>query len=79
MTTDEIRRAIKAEPFRPFVLRLASGKQVAVRHPEFVAFSQGGRTLAVFSTDENAFEIIDLLLVEAVMFGPAAVRRRRSA
>jgi hypothetical protein len=79
MTTDEIRKAIRSQPFRPFTLRLASGQELFVDHPEFVALSKGGRTLAVFSTDDNAFAIIDPLLVEQIRFGANGSHRRKSA
>ncbi len=79
MTTDEIRKAIRGTPFRPFTMRLASGQELFVDHPEFVALSKGGRTLAVFSTDANAFEIIDLLLVESIIFGSNGHGRRRKS
>lgn len=79
MTTDEVRCAIKAQPFRPFVLRTTSGQEYLVEHPEFVALSKGGRTIAVFSTRENAFEIVDLLLVESIRVGPEKNGRKRSA
>lgn len=79
MTTDEIRKAIRNQPFRPFTLRTTSGTQLYIDHPEFVAMSKGGRTLAVFSTDENAFEIIDLLLVESIQFGGNGHGRRRKS
>jgi phosphoribulokinase len=79
MTTDELRRALRNQPFRPFTLRTASGRQYTVSHPEFVALSRGGRTIAVFSTEENAFEILDLLLVESIRYGTNGTGRRRSA
>lgn len=80
MTTEEVRKAIKAQPFRTFVLRTTSGQEFLVEHPEFVALSKGGRTIAVFSTSENAFEIVDLLLVESIRFGePGKGRGKKSA
>lgn len=79
MTTDEIRKAIRGAPFRPFTLRLVSGQQLHIDHPEFVALSKGGRTLAAFSTDENAFEIVDLLMVESIVFGANGHGRRRKS
>jgi hypothetical protein len=79
MTTDEVRTAIKAQPFREFVLRTTSGQEFLVEHPEFVALSKGGRAIAVFSTTENAFEIVDLLLLESIRFGEPGKRRVRKS
>ena len=63
MTTDQLKKALATRPFQPFILKMASGDKIEVRHPEFVALSPGGRTVAVAAGDE-AFSIIDLLLVE---------------
>jgi hypothetical protein len=62
MTTDQLRTLWKAEPFRPFVIHLADGRQLQVGHPEFLSRSPGGRTIILYQSDES-FNIIDLLLV----------------
>jgi len=62
MTTDRLRDMWKAEPFRPFVIHLADGRQVKVVHAEFMTRSPSGRTIIVYQLDES-FNIIDLLLV----------------
>lgn len=54
---------------------MASGRTIRVISPEFVAESESGRTIAVY--DGNAFEIIDLLLVEGVEVGNG--RRRQGS
>lgn len=66
MTGDGFRELWKAQPFQPFIMRLASGRSIQVAHPEFVAISPGGRTVAVFQPDSDGAAIIDLLLVEAI-------------
>ena len=40
MQLDDFRIAIRAKPFRPFVLHLADGREFAVRHPEMAALAQ---------------------------------------
>ncbi|HEV2295726.1 MAG TPA: hypothetical protein VGR35_17900 [Tepidisphaeraceae bacterium] len=62
MTTDQLRNVWKAEPFRPFVIHLADGRQVEVRHPEFLSRSPSGRSIIVYQADES-FNVINLLLV----------------
>jgi hypothetical protein len=76
MTIEQLRDVHRAQPFRPFTLELADGQKVPVPHPEFLAFSRSGRT--VFVANENdAFKIIDLLLVTAIQVGNGAARTRR--
>ena len=67
MTTEQFRRAWKAEPFRPFILKTGSGALYPVNHPEMVAVTGAGRTIAVAdASGADAFAILDLLLVEAI-------------
>ena len=61
MTTEQFRNLWKAEPFRPFVIHLADGRNVPVRHAEFVLPSPSGRTIIVYQPDDS-FNVIDLLL-----------------
>lgn len=81
MTADELKKALRAQPFRCFALRTVGGVTLRVEHPEFVALSPGGRTIAVYSTDANAFEILDTLMIEALVFTGegGADEKRRSA
>ena len=65
MTKEQVNRMLKTQPFRPFGIRLADGKVVPVKHPEFAALSPGGRTMIVYTGDE-AFEVIDVFLVTAL-------------
>lgn len=74
MTSNEIRSALQAAPFRPFRLHFGSGRTVEVPHPEFASVSPSGRTAVVFtdpSHEGDKFQIVDILLVEALEFvGP---------
>ncbi len=60
MDLDSIRSALRAQPFQPFTLRLADGRQETIRHPEFVAV--GPRIVAVVRED-NSFTTIEPLLI----------------
>ena len=62
MTSEQFRTAMNRRPFVPFVIHLADGDRLPVRHPENIAMSPGGRTVIVFGEGE-AFRIVDLLLV----------------
>lgn len=62
MTIDQIRRLYEAQPFRPFTLHLADGREIPVVHREFMASAPSGRTVIVYQPDDS-FNIVDLLLV----------------
>ena len=62
MTVEQFRTAMNRRPFIPFVIHLADGDRLPVRHPENIAMSTTGRTVLVFGEGE-AFSIVDLLLV----------------
>jgi hypothetical protein len=53
---------LRAQPFRPFDVRLADGRTIRVDHPDFAMMSRSGRTVAVYTQDDH-FKVIDLLLV----------------
>jgi hypothetical protein len=65
MTTPQFRSMLRAAPFQPFDIYLADGRSLAVRHPEMVAVTGGGRTIGV-ATDDETIEIVDLLLVTSL-------------
>jgi hypothetical protein len=62
MTIVQLRHLHQAKPFHPFDIHLADGRALAVEHPEFLAQSPTGRTIAVGHSD-GVIEIVDLLLV----------------
>ena len=65
MSVDEVRRLYQANPFRPFVLHLADGREIPVVHRDFIMASPNGRTVIVYQPD-SSFNIIDLRLVTAL-------------
>jgi hypothetical protein len=67
MTIEQLRHAYRAEPFHPFVLHLADGRQIPVLSREFMIVSPSGRTTIVYQPDDS-FNIIDLLLVTDLEF-----------
>lgn len=62
MTIEQVKQLYNAAPFKPFIIHLADGRQIPVKHREFMATSPSGRTIVVYQTDDS-FNIIDLLLV----------------
>ena len=77
MTTEQLKQMHTARPFRPFTLRLADGEVVPVPHPEFLFFSPSGRTIVV-ATPDDAFKIIDLLLVTSIDVGTNGKSKRKA-
>jgi hypothetical protein len=65
MTTQQLHAMLRAAPFQPFDVYLANGKAIPVRHPELVLVTPGGRTIVIASEDD-AVEIVDLLLVTSL-------------
>ena len=62
MTIEQVRNLYDAQPFRPFVMHLADGRELPVHHREFMASAPSGRTVIVYQPDDS-FNIVDLLLV----------------
>ncbi len=60
MTIDEIRNAVKADSFQPFVLHTADGRALPVPHSKFILVVTGGRTVIVTSAVNDDFAIIGL-------------------
>lgn len=62
MAIQEVKKLYDAEPFQPFVIHLADGRQIPVLHREFMATAPSGRTVLVYQPDDSS-NVIDLLLV----------------
>ena len=78
MTSTEIRSAVRAEPFRPFILRTTGGREYTVHHPEWVVLLPSGRTMIVVGPDD-AFGIVDVLMVKSINFVTNGKGHRKSA
>jgi hypothetical protein len=74
MTIEELRNVYNAQPFKPFVMHLADGRKIPVRHREFIAAAPSGRTVTVYQANDVS-NIVDLLLVTDIEF-EVAVRSR---
>ena len=62
MRAEEIREAQRRQPFIPFTMHLADGRDFTVNHPDFLFVSGSGRLARVEDLDGNG-EMIDPLLV----------------
>lgn len=68
MRIDELKKAHRSQPFEPFTIRVADGREYDVVHPEFLAFSATGRTIVVMTPDD-LFEIIDTMMITSIHMG----------
>lgn len=80
MTLEQVRSFYKAEPFQPFIIHLADGREIPVHHREFIMAAPSGRILIVCQPDDS-FNWIDLLLVTDIEVRPqlqgSGKRRKR--
>jgi len=80
MTIERVREFYDAQPFRPFVIHLADGRAIPVRHRDFMMAAPSGRKIVVQQLDDS-LNFIDLLLVtdlEVAGQTNGARRRRRN-
>lgn len=70
MTAQNVLGYVKAEPFRPFRVHMASGRTVDVRHPEMVKVLKSN--LLIFEASHETPEIpeewesVSLMLTESI-------------
>lgn len=70
MTPQNLLSYVKAEPFRPFRLHLASGRTLEIRHPEMIKVIRS--TVLVFKVTgdipnlPDEWETVSLMLIESV-------------
>ncbi|MFN0020022.1 MAG: hypothetical protein ACKVP0_17320 [Pirellulaceae bacterium] len=77
MTTEQLKNAHDAKPFRPFTIHLADGTSLEVPHPELLWRTPSGRTIFVSRGGEDV-AIVDLLLVTQLTIhnGRAGAKRK---
>jgi hypothetical protein len=63
MTIDQFQTVLQQLPFRPFTIRMVDGRAFEVRHRDFVARSESGRTVIVFHSGSENYSVLDLLLM----------------
>ncbi len=78
MTIEQLRNLYNAQPFRPFIIHLADGRSIPVRHRDFIMPAPSGRTVIVYQPDDS-FNVIDLLLVTDLEVGSPAAAPSASA
>jgi len=59
MTLEQFRKVWRAEPFQPFIINLADGRNVYVARSQYASRSYSGQTVFVYLPDEKDFQLID--------------------
>jgi hypothetical protein len=65
MTIEQLRKVVHGQPFEAFTMHLADGREIHVRHPDFIAMSPSGRTCTVYQADDAA-EYVDILMITSL-------------
>ncbi len=66
MLTINIEDALNKVPFVPFDVHIDNGRNVHVRHPDFVLFSETKRTAVI--VEGERFHIVDVEHVSSISF-----------
>jgi hypothetical protein len=64
VTHDQLFNLMNTRPFRPYRLKTAGRRDIAVTHPEAIAY--GGERTAVVVLPGDRWEIIDIGLIESI-------------
>jgi len=81
MTTERIKELYDAQPFKPFIIHRADGRDVPVHHREFIMTVPPGRTIVVAEPD-GSLHILDVFMITDLevrpeLNGSRAKRKRR--
>jgi hypothetical protein len=80
VTPDELRKLLRAAPFRPFQLHLADQRTFDVPHPEFVAIQPAGRWIVVVAPNElGGYEVVNLPLIVSMTVLPEPPASQQAA
>jgi hypothetical protein len=64
MIIEALRQLNHAVPFKPYVIRMASGEKYRVQHPDFISISPLGSQIVLFDEAER-MHLLSPLLMEA--------------
>lgn len=69
MSPNQLRDAIRHQPFRPFEIVLEDGRRLCVDHPEFIAVSRTGREVTFYG-EGNRQHWLDARQLRELVFEP---------
>ncbi len=77
MTPPSLLNYVKAAPFRPFQLHMASGKTFEIKHPEMIKVGKTNCLIFSLASDEpevfDEWQSVSLMLIEFVSHLEASV------
>jgi hypothetical protein len=78
-TREQVRTMQTAQPFRPFLVKLADGRHFLVTHPELAACSKNGREMVLY--DDDGMHLIEMPLVVEItpQVSPVSSKRKVGA
>ena len=76
MQTEDIRSLLRASPFRPFTIVMASEKTFHVPHPDFAFLTPPGMALIIGRAENNAVDILDVPLIARIEVPELRTKRR---
>ncbi len=64
MKADEIRKLLHERPFHPFIIHVADGGRLLVKHEDYAALAPSGREIIVYRHDRpDDYQVVELMLV----------------
>jgi hypothetical protein len=76
MNIEQLRKALRAQPFQPFTICLADGREFLIPHPECVIISPDATRSFGVAGPKEEYRIVNLLLASSLDFVNGKVRRR---
>ena len=77
MTIEQLRKFVRAQPFQPFTICLADGREFRIPHPECVMISPDATRSFGVAGPKKDYRIVNLLLVSSLDFVNGRERKRR--
>ncbi|MDW8343007.1 MAG: hypothetical protein RMM51_00775 [Verrucomicrobiae bacterium] len=73
--TNDIRQRLEAQPFVPFVVYTADGREYKVPTPDHAHVSPGGSRVSIWTDDETEY-ILPALLISGLKIQPIGRRKK---
>jgi hypothetical protein len=67
MRPEPIKDAAQAQPFKPFTIHLADGREARVPAPDFMSFHPKGRLVVIF-TEAGGIRHLDMAMITEISF-----------
>ncbi len=78
MIAEHIRKLQAASPFEPYTVCTSDGKELFVKHPDYLLITPGNETVFVYS-DEIHYSIVAVGNITRLVSGAAKKRARKRA